>query len=175
MRIEPSTLKQGDAELLFWYAAGTVFAIWNVFQSNGLDVRLLALGGLLPLLIDVAFWQQRFGHTLLGPVGLLAIVMLSTPGRGRRLLRRRVIALPIGWLCGTALSGAFANQKVFWWPAFGTDFGDAKLFPSFGVVLALEAMGVIAAVWCWRRFAMGDARRRALLLRTGRVYVGDAQ
>ena len=105
--------------MLLWYCAGTVFAIWNVFQSNGLDTRLLALGGLLPVLVDAPFGEQRYGHSLLAPVCCLAVVMGITTGRGNKLRRRRLIGLPIGWMCGTALSGAFANQRVFWWPAFG--------------------------------------------------------
>ena len=166
--------KSDDTELLFWYAAGTVFAIWNVFQSNGLDVRLLALGGLLPVLVDLPFGQLGIGHTLLAPVGLLTIVMLSTPGRGRRLVRRRVIALPIGWLSGTALSGAFANQKVFWWPAFGGAFGKSALFPSLGLALAMDFAGLVAAAWCWKRCGLSDGRRRKELLYTGRVNAVNA-
>jgi hypothetical protein len=157
--------------MLCWYAGGSVFAIWNVFQTNGLDVRLLALGGLAPLLVDVAFGAQRYGHTMLVPAALLALVMLATMGRGRRLLRRRLLSLPIGWLAGLALSGAFAHSHVFWWPAFGTDFGDAALLPPIAWIVVLELLGVAALRWCWVRFGLHDRARRAEFLRTGRVVL----
>ena len=108
------------------------------FQSAGLDFRTVALGALLPLLVDLPAGHQAFAHTLLAPVALLALVMLATSGRGHRLLRRRVIGLPIGWFCGLALSGAFASQRVFWWPGFGTGFGHIALLPAAPVVVQFD-------------------------------------
>ena len=35
--------------MVIWFAFGSIFAVWNVFQSPGLDFRLIALGALLPL------------------------------------------------------------------------------------------------------------------------------
>ena len=159
--------------MLLWYCAGTVFAIWNVFQSNGLDTRLLALGGLMPLLVDLPFGAQRFGHSLLAPVGALVVVMLITIGRGSRLRRRRIIGLPIGWMCGTALSGAFANQNVFWWPAFGVSVPRVHLLPPLGIAVALESVGAMLAWWCVIRFGLRDAARRQDFLRTGRVVIAS--
>src|SRR5450432_2561259 len=86
--------------VLLWYAAGSVFAVWNVFQSAGLDFRAVALGALLPLAIDLPARHQAYAHALVAPVAALALVMLATSGRGRKLARRRWIGLPIGWFCG---------------------------------------------------------------------------
>lgn len=161
--------------MFFWYAAGAVFLTWNVFQSGGLDVRALALGGLMPLLVDLPFGEQRYGHTLLVPVTVLGVVMLATarPGmRGRRLLRRHLIGIPIGWLWGLALSGAFLHQRTFWWPAFGSDFEGAPLVPWPGAIL-LELIGLLALSWCWVRFGLRDPQRRRTLWRTGRVAIGE--
>jgi hypothetical protein len=155
--------------MVLWYAAGSVFAVWNVFQSAGLDFRAVAFGALLPVLIDIAPAHQAYGHTLLAPVAALVVVMLVTSGRGRRLLRRRVIGLPIGWFCGLALSGAFASQRLFWWPAFGRSFGHVALLPAVPVVVIEELIGVAAAVWIWNRFGLRDARRRRELVRRGRL------
>ena len=152
-----------------WYAAGTVVVIWNVFQTNGLDVRILALGGLLPVLVDLPVGHQAFGHTLLAPVAALTIVMLATVGRGRRLLRRRLLGLPIGWMCGVALAGSFVHQQIFWWPAFGTDFDRVPIYPALPVACVLEAIGLLAAAWCWNRFGLRDPVRRADFWRHGRV------
>ena len=155
--------------MVLWYAAGSVFAVWNVFQSAGLDFRVVALGALLPLVVDVPSAQQAYGHALLAPVAALAIVMVVTSGRGRRLLRRQVIGLPIGWLCGLVLSGAFASQRVFWWPAFGRDFGHVSLLPSAPVVVIEELLGAAALTWIWTRFGLRDPSRRRDLLRRGRL------
>jgi hypothetical protein len=157
--------------LFFWYTAGAVFAVWNVFQSAGLDFRAVALGALLPLLVDLPAGHQAFAHSLLAPVALLAVVMLATSGRGRRLLRRRVIGLPIGWFCGLALSGAFASQRVFWWPGFGTSFGHTALLPVVPVVVVEELLGLLATRWIWMRFGLRDPARRRAFVRRGRLAV----
>lgn len=155
--------------MLFWYAAGSVFAVWNVFQSAGLDFRAVAVGSLLPLAIDIPSAHQAYGHALLAPVAALLVVMLFTSGRGRRLLRRKVIGLPIGWFCGLALSGAFASQRVFWWPGFGRSFGHVALLPAVPVVVLEELLGIVAAVWIWNRFGLRDPSRRRALVRRGRL------
>jgi hypothetical protein len=155
--------------VFFWYAAGSVFGVWNVFQSAGLDFRAVAVGALLPLLADQPFGHQAYAHALVAPVAALVLVMLATSGRGRKLLRRRVIGLPIGWFCGLVLSGAFASQRVFWWPAFGRSFGHVALLPGVAVVIGEELLGLAAARWIWIRFGLRDPRRRRELLRRGRL------
>ena len=51
--------------MILWLACGSIFGVWNVFQSSGLDFRLIALGALLPLAIDAPFGAQSYAHTLL--------------------------------------------------------------------------------------------------------------
>ena len=105
--------------MVFWYVGVSLAFVWNVFRSPALDYRLVMLGSVLPL-IEVVFGGPRLLHTLLASVALLGVVMLAT--RGRRLLRRRLISLPIGLMTGLVLDGAWASKAVFWWPAFGTAF-----------------------------------------------------
>jgi hypothetical protein len=155
--------------VFFWYIAGSIFGVWNVFQSAGLDFRAVALGAMLPLLVDIPAGRQAFGHSLLAPVAALALVMLVTSGRGRRLLRRRVIGLPIGWFCGLVLSGAFASQRIFWWPGFGRSFGNVHLLPAVPVVVIEELLGLAATRWIWVRFGLHDPARRRALWRRGRL------
>ncbi|HEX4491243.1 MAG TPA: hypothetical protein VH914_08580 [Acidimicrobiia bacterium] len=160
--------------MFFWYTAGAVFAVWNVFQSAGLDFRAVALGALLPLVIDLPVGHQAFAHSLLAPVALLTLVMLATSGRGHRLLRRRIIGLPIGWFCGIALSGAFASQHLFWWPAFGADFGHDALLPAVPVIAIEELLGLLALRWIWVRFGLRSPARRRDLVRRGRLVVAGS-
>ena len=160
--------------MLLWYVGGTIFAIWNIFQSNGLDTRLLAFGSMLPLLIDLPFGAQHAGHSMLGAVVALVLVMVVTIGRGNTLRRRRLIGLPIGWMCGIALSGAFTNDHAFWWPLFGVNVGNTPLLPPWKVVGALEVIGAAFVWWCISRFGLRSTQRRRELLRHGRVSIQDS-
>jgi hypothetical protein len=157
--------------MILWYTAGAVFLVWNVFQSPGLDMRAVALGALLPLVLDAPFTEQAYAHTLLAPIAAMTVVMLATLGRGRRLARRRLLGVPIGWFCGLVLSGAWAHHEVFWWPLFGTDLPSVPLLPPVGIIVLEEALGALAAWWCYRRFGLADPRRREQLWRNGRVGV----
>src|SRR6478672_11130162 len=146
--------------MFLWFVFGSIFGVWNVFQSPGLDFRLIAAGALLPTLLDLPFGAQAYAHTLLAAVVVLMVTMLVTTGRGRRLRRRRALGLAIGWFSGLVLSAAWAHKEVFWWPAFGTARPDAQLFPAWPVVVGEELLGLAAAWWTWTRFGLRDAVRR---------------
>jgi hypothetical protein len=155
--------------MLLWFAGVSFAAVWLVFRSPALDYRLVMLGAVLPL-GDIVFGGPRLLHTLLGGAALLTFVVLAT--RGRRLLRRRLIGLPIGVLMHLVLDGVWARTDVFWWPFFGADFGPGGL-PELdhGVTVALifELVGAVALVWCWREFDFADPENRRLFLHTGRL------
>jgi len=157
--------------VILWYAAGAVFGVWNVFQSSGLDFRVVALGALLPLVADLPFGRQWVGHSLPASVVLLGLVMVVTRGRGRRLGRRRWIGLPIGSLSGLVLAGSWRSAPVFWWPAFGTDAPHLALLGPWPVLLVEEALGLGALLWAVRRFGLVDPVRRRTFWRTGRLQV----
>jgi len=155
--------------MMLWRAFGSIFGAWNVFQSSGLDFRLVAFGSVAPLAVDTAFGGQSYGHTLLAGVAVLAAAMLAFPGRGRRLRRRRALSFAIGWLGGLLLGGAWVHEEVFWWPAFGAERPEAPLLPAWPLAVALEALGALAGAWTWRRFGLGDAARRRAFVRSGRL------
>ena len=158
--------------MLLWFAFGSIFGVWNVFQSPGLDFRLIALGALLPLVLDAPFGSQAYAHTLLSAVVVLAFAMAVTAGRGRRLRRRRALSLPIGWFTGLVLSGAWAHKDVFWWPATGWSRPSAPLLAPWPVLIIEELLGAAAAWWAWTRFALRDRDRRRRFWRTGRLAIG---
>ena len=157
--------------MLLWFVFGAIFGVWNVFQSPGLDFRLIAAGALLPELIDLPFGAQAYAHTLLAATVVLLATMLATMGRGRRLRRRRTLGLAIGWFSALVLSAAWAHKEVFWWPAFGAARPDAPLFGAWPVVVIEELLGAAAAWWTWSRFALSDAARRRALFRNGRLAI----
>jgi hypothetical protein len=155
--------------VVLWFVGLSVVLVWLVFQSPALDVRVVAAGAVLPWL-DGATGGAWVAHTLVGSVALLALVMLAT--RRRRLLRRRLLGLPIGTFLHLVLDGSWADAELFWWPFLGGEpFAGRlpELERSGAAVLLLEAAGVAALAWLWRAFALGDADRRRSLARTGRL------
>ena len=155
--------------MLLWFAGLSFLAVWLVFHDPAIDHRLVVVGALLPDVLDAVFGGARLAHSLLGSVVLLTGVMLGT--RGRRLLRRRLLALPIGTFLHLVLDAMWTRQDVFWWPAFGWSFRDESL-PSLdrgALNVVLELAGAAVLVWAWRRFRLFEPERRAYFLRTGRL------
>ena len=159
--------------MLLWYVGVSVLFVANVFRSAGIDYRLIAVGSILPLVVDLPVGHTAFGHTLLFAVLLLVAVMLLTIGRPR-LLRRRLLCLPIGVFCGLVLSGAFTNSDLFLWPLGGTTFPDDPLLPALWVVALEELAGLIACWWVVGQFDLYLPEPRRELLRTGRLREGAA-
>lgn len=155
--------------MILWSVGGSIVVVWFVFRSAGVDYRMVAIGSLLPLAIDVWFGRPAIGHTLVVATGLLVIAMLATVGRGRRRLRRRLLGVPIGMYVGLVLTGAFADPDVFWWPIKSVSFPDVPLLPAWPVVVALELVGAVACGWVVTRFDLVDPERRAAFVRTGRL------
>lgn len=155
--------------MLLWFAGMAFVCVWAVFKDPAIDHRMVIAGALLPDIIDVWSGGRWVAHSVLFSIGLLTVVMLGT--RGRRLLRRRLLALPIGTFLHLVLDGMWTDREVFWWPAFGTSFGD-KALPSIerGWASALlELVGLAALVWVWRRFRLAEPERRRYFLATGRL------
>jgi hypothetical protein len=154
--------------VLLWYVGLSVFGVATIFRSVGVDYRLVALGSMLPLLLDLPVGYRSFGYTLLFPVLLLAGVMLGTIGRPR-LLRRRLLCLPIGVFAGLILAAAFTNQELFWWPFLGTSFPHESLLPVWWVVAIEELIGLFV---CWVLVGQYDLwlpGPRREFVRTGRL------
>jgi hypothetical protein len=154
--------------VLLWYVGLSILLVHVVFRSSGVDYRLVALGALLPLLVDAPLRRQAYGHTVLASAALLAVVMLATVGRSR-LLRRRLLCLPIGALCGLVLSGVWAEPDVFWWPVGGASFPRTALLPPVPVVALEELAGAAACVWLLVRLRLSEPGRLARFVRSGRA------
>ena len=155
--------------MLLWFAGMSVVAVWAVFKDPAIDLRLVIAGALLPDAIDVWSGHRWIAHTVLASVVLLTVVMAMT--RGRRRLRRQLLALPIGTFLHLVLDGMWTDRDVFWWPAFDSGFGERDI-PSIARGLAnlpFEIIGALALVWAWRRFRLGEPGRRRYFLTTGRI------
>ncbi|MDF1595514.1 MAG: metal-dependent hydrolase [Acidimicrobiia bacterium] len=172
--------------MIFWHVGGTVLAFRYVFRDPNVDLRFLALGAILPDLIDkpigtILFADtfesgQIFGHSLLFSSMLMVMVLLFT-GRGVR--RRRLMALAIGSLFHLVLDGMWTVKETFLWPAFGWGFppGPEAYWGSLlerlaanPWILMQEALGIIYLVYLWRKADLGKAERRSELLTVGTIH-----
>jgi hypothetical protein len=148
--------------MLLWFAVLSIAGVVTVFRDRRLDHRLVAVGAVIPDLIDGLTRRGRIGpaHTLLGAVAVLVATMAVTVGR--RPLRKRLLAVPIGWFAHLVVDGAWADTKGFWWPAFGAAL-DGRL-PLVGRPLwanvAMEAAAIGVGVWLWRRTGLGEKAKR---------------
>lgn len=154
--------------MILWFVGPAILVVWSVFRSPAADYRVVAVGSLLPL-VELPFGEPRLLHSLAGAALLLGAVMLGA--RGRRMVQRRLLGLPIGVLMHLVLDGAWTDTHGFWWPALGTSWSTSEL-PELGrgaFNVILEAAGLAACWWGWRRFRLGEPDRWALFRSTGRV------
>ena len=155
--------------MVLWFAGMSVLAVGLVFKDPAIDHRLVMAGALVPDVVDVATGGPWIAHSLLFSVGLLTVVMLAT--RGRRVLRRQLLALPIGTFLHLVLDGAWTDTDTFWWPALGGSFGDGRL-PSIergALNVLLELAGLAVLVWAYRRFRLDEPEHRERFVSTGRL------
>ncbi len=154
--------------MILWLTAGAIVITWTVLHDPVVDHRMVALGAMIALAIDVWFGRLAVGHSLFAAAVLLTVVMLATIGRRR--LRRRLLFLPFGMLCGLVLSGAWTHADVFAWPVLGADIPDMPLLPPLPVLAVEEVLGLLGWVWIWQRFGFSDPARRRSFCRSGRLY-----
>lgn len=156
--------------MLLWFAVTAPILVAEVFRSPLVDYRLVAVGALLPLIEPLTGVFLGL-HTLAGAVVALAVVMGATSGH--RLLRRRLLGIPIGLFCHLVLDGTWATTRLFWWPAFGPG---RQPVPESGrsplVWLVLEAAGIALAVVAWRRYGLASPANRRLLATQGHLARG---
>lgn len=135
--------------MLLWFVGTAAVAVWFVFRDPRFDLRLLAAGAVLPDVVDVPFGQARAAHSLTVAVAVMVVVMFATVGR--RALRRRLLAVPIGMMLHLVFDGIFSAAEVFWWP-FAGSWGDVDV-PSLARGwwnVPLEVVGLAMLWWVYR-------------------------
>ncbi len=154
--------------MVLWFVGPSILIVWSVFRSPAADYRVVAIGTLLPLL-ELPVGEPRLLHGLTGAALGLVVVMVGA--RGRRVVQRRWLGVPIGMLLHLVLDGAWADTDAFWWPALGTEWSGQEL-PELGrgaLNIALELLGAATCWWAYRRFRLDEPERRADFIRSGRV------
>ncbi len=158
------------SDVFVFFIAVAVIGVLFVFDSPAIDYRYVAGGSVLPLIEGIS-GRPLILHTLGGSVALLALVMAVTVGS--RLVRRRLLGVPIGTFVFLVASGAWTRTELFWWPFAGFDGIAAAPLPEFDrpavVLVILEVLGIVAIVWLVRRFELTKPENRRTLLSSGRL------
>ncbi len=155
--------------MFFWFVIVAPVVVAEIFRSPMIDYRVVALGAALPLL-EAVIGQAFVLHTMAAAIVSLVVVMLAT--QNRRLVRRRWLGIPIGLMMHLILGAVWASDRLFLWPAFGFSFDDVGVpdrSRPLAVWLLLELIGLGVGWWAWRRYELGDADNRELLLTTGQL------
>lgn len=172
--------------MIFWHVGATTALTRYAFRDDRMDLRFLALGAVLPDLIDTPIGLLAFGrfgavrlwsHTLLAAGVVMTLVVLSTR-RGRP--RKRWMPLAIGMLMHLFLDAMWQDPETLWWPFLGWDFSPAAATTAGAYVTgvlgdwrvwALEAVGLAYLVGLGRRARLGDPGARDRFRTTGTVDV----
>ena len=90
--------------VIFWDVGGAIAIVRYVFRDPNMDLRFVALGAILPNLVDkpigsLLFWDhfrngRIYAHALVFSVGLLVVVMLLT--RRGTVIRKALVGLAVG-------------------------------------------------------------------------------
>ncbi len=103
--------------MFFWFIATSIWSIWFVFRDPKFDYRLLAIAALTPDLVDGLRGAVGPMHSVITSISLLFFIMIATAGR--RPIRQRLLAIPIGLFMHLIYDGAFIDTIVFLVAAHG--------------------------------------------------------
>jgi hypothetical protein len=171
--------------VILWHLGATLYLFRWIFRDPKVDVRFLALGALLPDVVDMAVGTAVFRsdmataelwmHTLAAPSAIVVVILIATR-RGRR--RRAWMALAVGMFFHLLLDGMWMSQETFLWPFFGLDFTPVDV-PYWSDVFdralsdpvrwLLELAGLAYLIVMSRRSGLGDPLARRELFTTGRL------
>jgi hypothetical protein len=155
--------------VLLWFAGLAWLLVWRVFRSPAVDYRLVIVGAVLPG-VDLLVGRPTPLHTVAGAVVALAVVMVAA--RGRRLAQRRWLGIPIGMFAHLLLDATWADTELFWWPMTGADLGALDVPEGewpLGVVLGLEAVGLLVLAGLWVRLGLTQPEHRERFRRSGHL------
>jgi hypothetical protein len=154
--------------VLVWYAATAAVGVWAVFDSPAIDYRWVVVGAVVPV-AETVLGRPGPLHSIVVAVGALALVMAATTGR--RLVRRRLLGVPIGLFAYLVFSASWADTDAFWWPLTGVALSsaDPPELSRGAVTIVLEVAGLALAWWWARRVGLDDRTARDEFVRSGRL------
>ncbi len=170
--------------MFLWHLGATIAFVRYAFRDQAMDLRFLALGAVLPDLIDTPIgammwtsWQapRLWSHSLAFGSFLMVVVLVATR-RGPR--RKGGMLLAVGVLMHLALDAMWADPQTLWWPFLGSGFTTTE-FSMFGEYASDvirdpwmwlgELLGLVYLAFLWRASGLQDRDTRREFLSTGRV------
>lgn len=170
--------------MLLWRLGATLWLFRWIFRDPKVDVRYLALGVVLPDLVDLTIGTvlvpalatgELWFHSLTVASGYMVLVLLATR-RGRK--RRAFMAVGVAWLFHLMLDGMWTKPEIVFWPFFGLEpaSGEPPFWPGAWERAmrdpwrwVLEGIGASYLAWLWRAVGLDRSERRRDLVRTGRI------
>ncbi len=172
--------------MLFWHVGASIAIARYTFRDDRMDLRMLALGAVLPDLIDTPVGLLLFDQLqsvrlithglVLASLVMVGVVLSTRRGRPRKLW----MPLAIGLLLHLLLDAMWLDPETLWWPFLGWSFTAAGP-PTAGFLVsevlgdwrtwATEAIGLAYLIYLWRAAGLADHAARRHLLTTGRVDV----
>ena len=156
--------------MFFWFVVLSILGVFVVFRDDRMDYRLVAVGSLLPDLIDGAVFRGTGPfHSVIVAVALMFGVVGGTIGR--RSTRKRMLAIPIGVFAHQVLDASWAVTSAFWWPVKGFSFAGPLPVVQHGLAVGLieEVVAVVAALSMWRALGLHRRSGRAQFLASGHL------
>ncbi len=155
--------------MFLWFLVLAPVLVAEVFRSPMMDLRIVALGAMIPL-VEIVSPTPLYLHTMACPLLVLTVVMMSTINR--RLVRRRLLGLPIGLFMHLVLAGTWRIDDLLLWPFFGSNIADvdipeASIVPVVAIFLEVVALGV--GVVAFKRYGLNVEENRTRLVRTGQL------
>ena len=170
--------------MLFWHIGASIGFVRYAFRDPMMDLRFLALGAILPDLVDlpigIAMWDSyqnvRLGaHSMLFAASLLVAVLVVTR---RGVWRKRLILLAVGAFLHLALDAMWQTPETLWWPFLGDGLASTG-FATYGeylgdlvsnpVMWLGEIAGAAYLVFLFTKSGLSDPQTRATFVRTGVV------
>jgi membrane-bound metal-dependent hydrolase YbcI (DUF457 family) len=170
--------------MFLWHVGATTAFIRYAFRDPAMDLRYLAIGAIVPDLIDlpigIAMWSRfesprLVGHSLVfGAVCM--VVVLTTTRRGPA--RKRWMLFAVGILMHLFLDAMWRQPETLWWPFLGWSV-DGTGFATYAdyvvdlirqpVMWVGEIIGLTYLLVLARRSRLNDAGQRTAFLRKGTV------
>lgn len=176
----------GDSRpvVFLWHIGASTAFTRYAFRDEAMDLRFLALGAVLPDLLDlpigIMWWNtwhapRLFSHGLVFGSVLMVAVLITTK---RGTTRKRLMLVAVGVLLHLALDSMWQQPETLWWPFLGTEFSSTG-FDTYGQYLADlvrsptlyvgELVGLTYLAFLWRRSELGISAARKRLLTSGTV------
>lgn len=167
--------------MLFWHLGLAATIVYVTLGRRRIDYRYILIGAILPDIVDALLIatvvESESGrgpaHSLSAVILVALVIMLGLRGE----LRQAVFGLAVGWLLHLVGDATWSAPRTFLWPAFGSVFESVPSEPySWALfndplqhvwVWLGEVVGLLALLWFWIAFRLGEEGRLKLFLSDG--------